>query len=80
MIVHGGNRVFPRGRPRVRAGSTVRVRLLPVLHRQGREVDEMCQRVRETLEAVFAEMEARYGQGAPAAPLPRPKDPEALET
>ena len=64
MVVHGGNLVFPRGRPRVRAGSTVRIRLLPVLRRREEDVDPVIERVREVLTGTFEDLEARYGAGA----------------
>lgn len=62
MVVHGGNRVFPRGLPRVRAGSTVRVRFLPVVDRQDEDVMATIEHLQEILTGTFAEMEACYGR------------------
>ncbi len=61
MVVHGGNRVFPRGLPRVQAGSTVRVQVLPLLAREGRDVEATIERIREVLAGRFAELEERFG-------------------
>jgi 1-acyl-sn-glycerol-3-phosphate acyltransferase len=61
MLVHGGNHVFPRGLPRVRAGSTVRVQFWPVLVRGDSDVEETIERIRQVLTSRFAELEARFG-------------------
>ena len=63
MVVHGGNLVFPRGRPRVRAGSTVRVRFLPVLERQDEEVEVTIERIQAAMSACFAGLERQHGCG-----------------
>lgn len=41
MLVHNGHQIYPKGLPRVRAGSTVTMRFLPLLERAGMEDQEL---------------------------------------
>lgn len=63
MVLHGGDQVYPKGRPRVRAGSLVRVRFLPPIERNLQnlaelaEVDELIEKVHTQLQEAFTEMQ-----------------------
>lgn len=69
VVFHGGNCVFPRGKPRVRAFSTVTMRVLPPLEREDRPVDEVVGVVHKLLTATFDEIDAA-SRNRPEAPRP----------
>lgn len=62
VVFHGGHRVFPRGKPRVRAFSTVTMRVMPAMEREERALDEFVSLVHGVLTATFAELEGRQSQ------------------
>lgn len=62
VVFHGGNRVFPRGLPRVRAFSTVRMKVLPPVERLGRSVEEMVELLGALLRTEFEQMQAEAGE------------------
>lgn len=57
VVFHGGNCIFPRGKPRVRAFSTVTMRVLPLLDRD-RPVDEMVPVIQDLLSSTFEALDA----------------------
>lgn len=58
MVVHNGNKVFPKGLPRVEAGSEVTVSFLPVMRRADFSDEELIETVHNLMVGAYAELES----------------------